>query len=336
MQELVMLSRAFDNQADQRLNIDAPGQGGAGDVAVSPRGDRDGAMSCTICGSAMRPEAISEVFHCRRCGFFASRLPVRINRLASIDEASRERGLRRLRLANFSAILDRCRHILPDGATILDVGCAHGWFLEAAISRGYNALGVEPDTAMAAKARASGAKVYHGLFPAAVPTNARFAAITFNDVLEHLPDPDAVIAEVRERLGEGGIVVINLPVSEGIIFRLSRVAAKFGYKTPLARMWQVGLPSPHLTYFSSAVLEKLLSRHGFELVESHRLEAISLAGLWNRIRADQQMPWVSSSLILCAAIGLKLSMRWLPSDIRYFIFRKQDAAAASSASDRSE
>ncbi|MGA3400360.1 MAG: class I SAM-dependent methyltransferase [Acetobacteraceae bacterium] len=279
----------------------------------------------------MQLEPIAQVFRCPGCGFFASRLPVLVNQTSAIDEARRERGLKLLRLRNFQEILDRCDRILPSGATLLDVGCAHGWFLDAAAKRGYDAIGIEPDREIAARARASGARVIEGFFPTALPETSRFAAITFNDVLEHLPDPDTVIAQVNARLLPGGIVVINLPVSEGVIFRLSRLAAKLGYAVPLTRMWQVGLPSPHLSYFSSSLVVRLMCRHGLELIESRPLEAIMRQGLYHRICADRGISRFGAGMIFCAALLLRLVIRRFPSDIRYFLFRKPGALPVDKA-----
>ena len=269
----------------------------------------------------MRADVLDGTFLCPACGFRNSGLPVEINRVARIDEDARDAALRTLRFANFAQLLDDCADLLPRGASMLDVGCAHGWFLEAAKSRGLHAAGIEPDDDMAARARASGHDVVHGFFPDALPTGALYDAITFNDVFEHLPDVGAMARVLPGALRPGGVVIVNLPVSDGLVFRLSRQAARLGLRGPLQRMWQVGLPSPHLSYFSAATVPRLFAANGFTLVRSGPLEAVITEGLYERIRYDRAVGPVKAAALYAAARMVKLAVGAFPSDIQYFVFR---------------
>ena len=50
-------------------------------------------------------------------------------------------------------------------------------------------------------------------------SNGPFDAIIFNDVFEHLPDPIDAIVAVERLLADDGILVLNLPSSDGLFFR---------------------------------------------------------------------------------------------------------------------
>ena len=76
-------------------------------------------------------------------------------------------------------------------------------------------------------------------------------------------------------------------MSSGLIFRLARVAAKIGVETPLARLWQRGLPSPHLSYFDTTNLKALLQQHGFTEEACRPLKAFAITGLYERIIYDK-------------------------------------------------
>ena len=106
----------------------------------------------------MRPDLLARTFRCRRCGLYRSDFPVAINQAAHerLDEDRRERALKPLRLANGKRLLEACAPHLPKGASLLDVGCGHGWFLLAAAARGYRPTGIEPDQAIAERVEASG------------------------------------------------------------------------------------------------------------------------------------------------------------------------------------
>lgn len=279
-------------------------------------------MACAICGTAMLDDALAQTFRCPACGFLASRLAVRIGTAGAIDEATRARALRPLRMANFRQLLDACADLLPPGARLLDVGCAHGWFMQEAGARGIACTGIEPDPAMAEFARAAGLPVLEGYFPQVLPPSMRFDAVAFNDVFEHLPDVPAMARATAEALAPGGIAIVNLPVAEGFIFRTARTLARLGLRGPLARMWQQGLPSPHLSYFTAPTLCRLFERHGLRLERQGRLASITVEGLYARIRFDRATGPVRAAILYAAALAAAAVARFMPADIRYFVFRR--------------
>jgi SAM-dependent methyltransferase len=278
-------------------------------------------MACAICGAAMVPDRTPETFHCPGCGFFASKLPVRINAVALIDEDARERALKPVRLANFQQLLAECADLLPKGATLLEVGCAHGWFMEVATAMGMICVGIEPDRDMQQRATSVGHNVIAELFPDAMPDGARFNAITFNDVFEHLPDVNGTTLKLSDYLQPDGVVIVNLPVAEGFIFRIARAAARFGIKSPLDRMWQRGLPSPHLSYFTASTLQRLFSRAGFTLLRRGQLASVVTDGLYDRIRYDSSIGPIKAAALYAAARTVRMMSSAFASDIQYFVFR---------------
>ncbi|HEX6137905.1 MAG TPA: class I SAM-dependent methyltransferase, partial [Casimicrobiaceae bacterium] len=121
-----------------------------------------------------------------------------------LREEQREAALEPLRRRNFETVLERLAACGAVRGELLDVGCAHGWFLDAARRRGYVASGIEPDAAIAAQAVRRGHTVTHGRFPQALPAGVRFDVIVFNDVFEHLPDPRGALGAVHAALRPGG------------------------------------------------------------------------------------------------------------------------------------
>ena len=69
-------------------------------------------------------------------------------------------------------------------------------------------------------------------------------------------------------LEPGGTVIVNLLVADGLIFRMVRLVA-------LNRMWQAGLPSPHLSYFTGKTLQQLFEAAGFSCVRQGQLQPLS-------------------------------------------------------------
>jgi len=120
---------------------------------------------CAVCNNAMVSDLVPATFRCPACGFFASKLPVRINSVQRIDEDARERALKGVRLSNLQQLVTECADFLPGGGRLLDIGCAHGWFMEAAKACGITCVGIEPDLEMERRARSAGHNVDFGLIP---------------------------------------------------------------------------------------------------------------------------------------------------------------------------
>jgi 2-polyprenyl-3-methyl-5-hydroxy-6-metoxy-1,4-benzoquinol methylase len=228
---------------------------------------------------------------CPGCGTWASSLEPEINSRnehvatgTEIDTEARIAGLQRLRRENFRDVLDRIGALLPlDGARLLDVGAAHGWFLEEAAARGVRATGVEPEEDVAAGPLSRGLDVRPGFFPDAIDKGETFDVISFNDVLEHIPDARATLAACAEFLRPGGVLSINIPNADGLGYRVASSAARVGVRGPFERFWQHGLPSPHVHYFTRAGLRRLVEDTGFAVEEVGALSAISRDGLWERV-----------------------------------------------------
>jgi SAM-dependent methyltransferase len=282
-------------------------------------------LSCSVCGGEMHPRLESWCQQCPECGTWASTLAVGINSDAhlGLDEELRETGLAELRHHNFAVIVDRLlKHGLTPGSRVLDVGSAHGWFLTAAREHGLQAEGIEPDEAVAAR---SGSRVRVGFFPDALEPDERFDAITYNDVLEHLPDVDMAVAASIHHLAPGGLLSVNIPNSHGLFYRLAVACHRLGVRSAFRRLWQVGLPSPHLWYFDSAGLTRLCERHDVELIANLPLDSVRRSGLWQRAHSDRR-PSVTSVLgVVIVWLLAPVFNAAGASDIMHLVFRKRRA-----------
>lgn len=285
-------------------------------------------MQCIVCGSAQAPGLAAWHATCPVCAYESAALQVAINQQQageSINEAQREAALKALRLENFRVIVDAAkRHVRPGANKLLDVGSAHGWFLETARDH-FDVLGVEPDEVVGGRAAAIGLPVRQGYFPNVLHEGERFDVIAFNDVIEHIPDIRSALEACAQRLNPGGILVLNLPSSRGFFYRLSKLIARIGWRAPFERLWQKGLPSPHVHYFHNANLARLVARHGFELVDSAELPALRARGLLQRLRYVGKVSTVSLWLQYCATLAAIPVLRLFPSDIIVCIFRKKAA-----------
>lgn len=282
-------------------------------------------MDCLVCTQQTVPGLSAWHRVCPACRYESAALQPTINDAevhVQVDEAEREAGLKAIRLENFKTIVDYAASLAPPGARrLLDVGAAHGWFLEAANAR-FQVLGMEPDTAVAQKTAARGLPVRQGYFPDALEADERFDVIVFNDVIEHIPDIDAALAACHDRLTPGGILILNLPNSRGFFYRLSKLFARAGWHSPFDRLWQKGLPSPHVHYFQSDNLSRLVAKHGLELKLTAELPAVRAAGMLERLRCASQGKPLGVYAQYAAVMMAIPVLRAFPSDIVVCVYRK--------------
>jgi SAM-dependent methyltransferase len=288
---------------------------------------------CPVCTRDLEAGILSWHQVCRACGYEASTLSPRILEQRAggdLDEVRREKALAPLRASNFSVLCTNVRAWLgprTQRPRLLDVGCAHGWFVEFA-SKDFDAIGVEPDADVAAMARARGVSLRAGFFPSVLDAEERFDVIVFNDVLEHIPDVHAVLAACRRHLERDGLLVVNAPDRRGAIYRVSKVLARAGLTSTFERMWQKDFPSPHVHYFDTQSMVGLAEANGFQSLATTTLRSVRLRGLWSRLRYANSMPlWQALPIGLCVALATPL-FSLLPPDIRVWAFRPCSEEAA--------
>jgi len=156
---------------------------------------------------------------------------------------------------------------VPLPARILDVGCGKGHFLARLDHDRYERYGLEPAAPLARYATEHfglqhvRATTLHaaGLQPDS------FDAVSLWMVIEHVPQPAALIDDVRRVLKPGGVVIISTPNFQSLFTSVARALAWLSLgriKRPLARF----LNTSHILGFSPHSLGGLLERQGFEIV----------------------------------------------------------------------
>lgn len=261
------------------MSVATAGRGDAAPPLPTRRIDR-----CLHCGAEdLRPLPLAYEFrgrfpavHCPRCGllflavqpageglaelysaaYFESDFRCGRSDVAYADEAAfrpENAGL----LAAFDVVVP------PDGVTrrLLEVGCAGGWLLKHAREHGWDPKGVELSADAAGRARALGLDVFHGDLAGAAYPDASFDLVYMGDVLEHVPDCRAVLAEVARVLVPGGRLFLRGPITTHSLAR--RLALSVCGAT--GRTIVLREPPYHLWEFRPASLERLLVSTGFRL-----------------------------------------------------------------------
>jgi 2-polyprenyl-3-methyl-5-hydroxy-6-metoxy-1,4-benzoquinol methylase len=277
---------------------------------------------CPACDSVLVNGLTEWHYHCVKCNYESSSLLPKINNYKNhlmIDEDARTSGLYKTRIKNFKKLILAIEILYSKKAKILDVGCAHGWFLEVVSENGFDALGIEPDQYVYQKYGASNKLMRLGYFPEALEESEKFDLIVFNDVIEHIPDIDFIVQSCKLHLKKDGALVINLPSSNGMIYRVCKVLCKLKVTEYFERLWQKDMPSPHVHYFNLENLTNILKNNGFEVKKKGVLSTISLSGLYQRISYAKNKNFLLNVLIFIVAISSIPLLKIFPKDIIYII-----------------
>lgn len=141
-------------------------------------------------------------------------------------------------------------------ARLLDVGCSSGALLLVAREMGFDPEGVEIAPEAGDAARRAGFRVHTGLLEEGGYAGAIFDAVTLVELLEHLREPRALLAECRRILRPGGVVMATTPNGA------SWTAAVMGARWDVFSLQGMG---GHVSFFNPGSLRLLAERAGFEV-----------------------------------------------------------------------
>ena len=199
---------------------------------------------------------IDRLVRCRRCGLQYVNPRLRGDLiLTSYTEGEDATYVSQLaaRERTFDAALTEIERLAGGRGRLLDIGTAAGAFVAAAVRRGWDAEGCEPNRWLGEwGSRHYGIRIRQGSVFDQAYAPGSFDVVTLWDVIEHTPDPRAVLDRCRELLKPGGLLIVNYPDIGSWIARA------------LGRRW-LFLTSVHLWYFDRATVTRLLESAGFEV-----------------------------------------------------------------------
>lgn len=162
----------------------------------------------------------------------------------------------------------RFKKFVPPGASVLEVGCSAGFFLDA-IGDKYDRFGSEWNLEDAAFVRDIREMPCEEDDLLEVYGDRKFTAIAALDVLEHQLDPAQFLRDCKERLIGGGYLYLEVPNARDALLTVYGIDG-------FAEWWY---RKPHITYWTRETLAATLGALGFEA----RINGAQRYGLMNHL-----------------------------------------------------
>lgn len=124
------------------------------------------------------------------------------------DRVWMERRYGPRRQSGRQAVVDRVSAAVPSGRW-LDIGCGPGYLLKEVADAGWQAFGIDLSAKAVGLAKEVGLEVVCGSFPEEAPAG-QFDVISILYTMEYFEDPKSTLAECRQRLAPGGVMVLQL------------------------------------------------------------------------------------------------------------------------------
>ncbi len=193
---------------------------------------------CTLLYVAPTPSDAEMAAHYQQSSYFEGDIDQGYRNYAEMEKALLPHFQRRLRYLEVR---------LGGPGSLLDFGCASGYFLELAQQGGWQVTGIELSSQMAQVASeritAGGGRVFTSL---AALGEAEFDVITLWEVIEHLPRPLETLAALKAHLRCGGLLMLSTP----------NTANWQAQRKPDA--WVGYRPPSHLLFFTPQTLADML------------------------------------------------------------------------------
>jgi ubiquinone biosynthesis O-methyltransferase len=155
---------------------------------------------------------------------------------------------------------------VPKKATVLDVGCGNGATTAVLAQHGWDMWGVDMSESGIRHAQQAHPDIRFQLWDAHQDLSflgRSFDAIVSTEMIEHVYDPDVVIANCWQALRPGGKLLLTTPYHGWL--KNVVIAVSGHYDSHHSALWRGG----HIKFWSPATISRLLARNGFHQIEWH-------------------------------------------------------------------
>jgi 2-polyprenyl-3-methyl-5-hydroxy-6-metoxy-1,4-benzoquinol methylase len=277
--------------------------------------------SCDVCGSDGSALGYAGLRRCASCSHVWADMSIEMEAIHRLyrrsyffgDEYSNYLEDRRIIEKNFAGRLATLRRFLTAShRRLFEIGCAYGFFLNAARASFDSVQGIDvSEDAVRFATQELGCTVSCGDLLDADVSGQTFDVVCLWDTIEHLATPRRYLEKVSSRMPAGSLVAITTGDIGSLNARLKR------------GRWRLIHPPTHLHYFTRQSLTRLLERCGFFVVNVEYCGVYRSVGgmLHNLVARRWQWPRVGRGLrsVVPASLDVYLNLH----DIMYIVAERR-------------
>lgn len=243
--------------------------------------------SCLLCGKTTLKNIFGDehfITQCSSCTFVFSRVIPSLKELEDhYDEYPLENKISEITLKRYNTILDLFEPFRQSGK-LLEFGCGEGFFLEEALKRKWEVVGIEISDKLVKICNDKNILTYKNLSEIPISDNSKFDIAVSIEVIEHLTNPQPYMKAINSLLRSGGGLYMTTPNFNC----LSRFI--------LGKKWNNIVFPEHLCYYTVKTMKSMLTNNGFKEKKSQTL-GISPARYkyallnWKKKREETPIPY---------------------------------------------
>lgn len=220
---------------------------------------------CIVCGSNQIDSLYKGILRCNTCGHSFADLDMSEKELQKIynggyfqggeyfnyinDKNVIQKNFRK-RLRTLNQHLEKGKH-----NSLLEIGCAHGFFLELAENFITDVTGIDvTETGTKYAREILHVNAIHADFLQYDLGDKKFDVVCIWDTIEHLRSPHLYIKKISDHMNQGGIIALTTGDIESFMSRFRK------------GKWRLIHPPTHVHYFSKRSLMLLLQNYGFSVI----------------------------------------------------------------------
>lgn len=136
---------------------------------------------------------------------------------------------------------------------IADIGCDKGFFIDEARRNGFDVYGVELNQNARKYCENIGLKIETDISK----YHKKFDVITMNHSLEHFPNPDEYLCNLKSFIENDGLLIIRVPAFDSFSAKI------------LKNNWIWFQPENHYFHYSIKSLKFILEKNGYKILDIH-------------------------------------------------------------------
>ena len=228
-------------------------------------------VNCNLCGAddftVVFPKGYAQLHRIVRCNQ-CSLMYANPQELVDADEFAKQDELppesdpsfaqylrkQHVQLPDNLRVLQKLNGFMPQRGKLLEIGSFLGTFANEIRAAGWEVTCLEPFVGAVKYSRQKyNLNVIEGILPQPSLADGSFDAAILLHVIEHMPNPGENLAEIRRLLKPGGMLVVETPRFDSLMFKLLG-----------RRERSISITNGHIYFFTVPTLKKLLDKHGFE------------------------------------------------------------------------